>query len=62
MGCRETLSWIRGRTAMIRKLIVIGVLAAIAYGVYYGLNESNFFGTRDKKRKTFEDVESSLFD
>ncbi len=47
---------------MIRKLIIIGALAAIAYGVYYGLNQSDFFGTRGKERKTFEDVESSLFE
>jgi len=51
-----------GRTAMIKKLLIIGVLAGIAYGVYYGLNQSDFFGTRGKERKTFEDVESSLFD
>ncbi len=47
---------------MIKKLLIIGVLAGIAYGVYYGLNQSDFFGTRGKERKTFEDVESSLFD
>jgi hypothetical protein len=47
---------------MIRKLIIAGILAAIAYGVYTGLDSSNFFGTRDQKRKTFEDVENSLFD
>jgi len=46
---------------MIRKLIVIAILAAIGYGVYYGLNESNFFGTRSKERKTFDDVEGNLF-
>jgi len=47
---------------MIRKIILIAILAAIAYGVYYGLNESDFFGTRGKQRKTFEDVENSLWD
>ena len=47
---------------MIKKIIIIAVLAAIGYGVYYGLNESDFFGTRGKERKTFEDVESSLFE
>ena len=46
---------------MIRKLIIIAILAAIGYGVYYGLNESDFFGTRGKERKTFDDVEGSLF-
>ncbi len=47
---------------MIRKLITIAILAAIGYGVYYGLNESNFFGTRSKERKTFEDVKGSMFE
>ena len=47
---------------MIRKIIIIAVLAALGYGVYYGLNSSDFFGTRGKERKTFEDVEGSLFD
>lgn len=46
---------------MIKKLIIIAALAAIAYGVYYGLNSSDFFGTRNKERKTFEDVEKNLF-
>ena len=47
---------------MIKKLLLIGLLAAIGYGVYYGLNQSDFFGTRGVERMTFEDVESSLFD
>ena len=46
---------------MIRKIIIVGVLAAIAYFVYRGLDSSDFFGTRGKERKTFEDVEKSLF-
>lgn len=46
---------------MIRKLIILGVLAAISYGVYYGLNSSDFFGTRGKQRKTLEDVENDLW-
>ncbi len=46
---------------MIRKLIIIAVLAAIGYAVYMGLNSSDFFGTRGKERKTFEDVEKNLF-
>ena len=47
---------------MIRKLIIIGILAAIAYGVYHGLNASDFWGTRGQERKTFEDVEKQVFD
>ncbi len=46
---------------MIRKLIIIGILAAIGYGVYYGLNNSDFFGTLGKQRKTVEDVEGDLW-
>lgn len=46
---------------MIRKLLILAVLAAIAYGIYYGLNSSDFFGTRGVERKTFEDVEENLF-
>ncbi len=42
---------------MIRKLIIIAILAAIAYGVFRWMDASNFFGVRDQKRKTFEDVE-----
>jgi hypothetical protein len=47
---------------MIRKLIIIAILAAIAYVVYRGLDASDFWGTRDQKRKTFEDVEKQVFD
>jgi hypothetical protein len=57
-----TLDSTRGGGRMIRKLIIIAILAAIGYGVYYGLNESNFFGTRSKERKTFEDVEGSMLE
>lgn len=46
---------------MIRKLIILAVLAAIGYGVYYGLNSSDFFGTRGKQRKTLEDVQNDLW-
>ena len=46
---------------MIRKLIILAVLAAIGYGVYYGLNSSDFFGARGKERKTLEDVEADLY-
>ena len=42
---------------MIRKLIIVAVLAAIAYFVYVGLNKSDFWGTRGKERKTFEDMQ-----
>lgn len=42
---------------MIRKLIIVAVLAAIAYLVYMGLNRADFWGTRGKERKTFEDVQ-----
>jgi hypothetical protein len=47
---------------MIRKLIIIGILAAIAYGVFRWMDASNFFGTRDQKRKTFEDVEKKALE
>ena len=46
-----------GEQEMIRKLIIIAVLAAIAYGAYRWMDASDFWGTRDQKRKTFEDVE-----
>ena len=47
---------------MIRKLIIIGILAAIGYGIYYGLNNSDFFGTRGKQRKTVEDGEAGIWE
>ncbi len=46
---------------MIRKLIIVAVLAAIAYYVFKGLDSSDFFGTRGKQRKTLEDVEKNLW-
>jgi hypothetical protein len=51
----------RKEGGMIRKLIIIAVLAAIGFVVYRGLDSSDFFGTRGKERKTFEDVEENLF-
>jgi hypothetical protein len=51
----------RKEDGMIRKLIIIAVLAAIGFVVYRGLDSSDFFGTRGKERKTFEDVEENLF-
>ncbi len=47
---------------MIRKLIFLAILAAIGYGVYYGLNSSDFFGTRGKQRKTLKDVQGDLWE
>jgi hypothetical protein len=47
---------------MIRKLIIIAVLAAIAYGVFRWMDSSDFFGTRNQKRKTFEDVKKQALD
>jgi hypothetical protein len=47
---------------MIRKLIIIAVLAAIAYGVFRWMDASGFWGTRDKPRKTFEDVEKKALE
>jgi hypothetical protein len=47
---------------MIRKLIIIGILAGIAYFVYRGLDSSGFWGTRGQQRKTFEDVEKQALD
>ena len=47
---------------MIKKLIIVGVLAAIAYFVFRGLDSSGFWGTRGQERKTFEDVEKQVFD
>jgi len=42
---------------MIRKLIIIAILAAVAYGAYRLMDESDFFGTKKQKRQTFEDFE-----
>ncbi|MBI4832549.1 MAG: hypothetical protein HY801_13570 [Candidatus Lindowbacteria bacterium] len=42
---------------MIRKLIIIALLAGLAYGAYRVMNESGFFGVKGKSRTTFEDVE-----
>jgi hypothetical protein len=47
---------------MIRKLIIIGLLAAIAYGAFRLMDESGFFGTRKQKRQTFEDFEKKALD
>lgn len=57
----EIVGTISGVRQMIRKIIIIAVLAAIAYVVYRGLESSDFFGTRGKERRTFEDVEKNLF-
>jgi hypothetical protein len=46
----------RGGT-MIRKLIIIALLAAIAYGTYRWMNDSGFFGVKKQKRPTLEDFE-----
>jgi len=47
---------------MIRKLIIIGILAAIAYGVFRWMDDSGFFGTRGKSRQTFEDFQEKALD
>ena len=35
---------------MLRKLITIGILGALGYGVYTFADNSNFFGARDHDR------------
>lgn len=47
---------------MIRKLIIIGILAAIAYGIFRWMDASDFFGARNQKRKTFEDVQKKALE
>lgn len=47
---------------MIRKLIIIAVLAGIAYGVFRWMDASDFFGTRGKQRQTFEDFQKKATD
>lgn len=47
---------------MIKKLIIIALLAALAYGAYRLMNESDFFGAKGKERKTFEDVEKKALE
>jgi hypothetical protein len=42
---------------MIRKLIIIAVLVAIAYGVFKYADNSDFFGLRKQKRQTLEDFQ-----
>jgi hypothetical protein len=43
---------------MIRKLIIIAILAAIAYGTFKWADASGFFGLRKQKRQTFEDFQN----
>ncbi|GAB4332125.1 MAG: hypothetical protein Kow0099_03850 [Candidatus Abyssubacteria bacterium] len=52
----------RGGSCMIRKLIIIAVLAGIAYGVFRWMDASDFFGTRGKQRQTFEDFQKKATD
>ena len=47
---------------MIRKLIIIALLAALAYGAFRLMDESGFFGAKGKKRQTFEDFEKKALD
>lgn len=47
---------------MIRKLIIVALLAAIAYGVFRWMDASDFFGTRGKKRQTLEDFQKKALD
>lgn len=47
---------------MIRKLIIIGLLAAIAYGTFRWLDASGFFGVRKQKRQTFEDFQKKALE
>lgn len=44
------------------KLIVIAILAAIVYGIFRWMDASDFFGTRNQKRKTFEDVQKKALE
>jgi hypothetical protein len=47
---------------MIRKLIIIALLAALAYGAFRLMDESGFFGARGKKRQTLEDFEKKALE
>ena len=51
-----------GRAHMIRKVIIIAILAAIAYGVFRWMDASGFFGTRGKSRQTFEDIQEKALE
>jgi hypothetical protein len=42
---------------MIRKLILIAILAGCLYGAYRVLDDWGFLGARGKERATFEDFE-----
>ena len=47
---------------MIKKLIIIAVLAGLVYGAYRLMSESDFFGSKGKQRKTFEDFQEQALD
>ena len=51
-----------GGTEMIKKLIIIAVLAGLVYGAYRLMTESDFFGAKGKERKTFEDVQKQALE
>ncbi len=45
---------------MLRKLIGVGLLGALGYGIYTFANNSDFFGTRDHDRnERMNEVESA---
>ena len=47
---------------MIKKIIVLALLAGLAYGAFRVMNDSDFFGAKGKERKTFEDVQKQALD
>ena len=47
---------------MIKKLIILAVLAGLVYGAYRLMSESDFFGTKGKQRVTFDDVQKQALD
>lgn len=47
---------------MIKKLIILALLAALAYGAYRVMDESDLFGTKKQKRQTLEDFEKKASD
>ena len=47
---------------MIRKLIILAILAGILYGAYRVMDDWGFLGARGKKRQTFEDVQKKALE
>ena len=47
---------------MIKKIIVLAILAGLAYGAFRMMDDSDFFGAKGKERKTFEDVQKQALE